>query len=85
MNASLETFLREYMRRTNKRQFDEVASLISEDAVYWFTDGSYRGQGAIRRVFEQTWSLIQDEQYSIDEVEWLSVDTRSATCIYTFH
>jgi ketosteroid isomerase-like protein len=85
MDQTLETFLEEYARRTNTHTFDLVAPLIAEKAVYWFTDGTFRGHSSIRHAFERTWSVIQDEQYSISEVEWLSVDTHSATCIYTFH
>jgi len=85
MDASLETFLMEYARCTNTHQFDAVAPLIAEDAVYWFSDGSYRGLSSIRLAFERTWSIIHDEHYAIEDVEWLTVDTSSAACIYTFH
>jgi ketosteroid isomerase-like protein len=84
MDATLETFLAEYARCTNTHQFDAVAPLIAADAVYWFSDGSHRGLASIRLAFERTWSIIQDEYYAIDDVEWLTVEGRSATCIYTF-
>jgi ketosteroid isomerase-like protein len=85
MDTSLETFLSEYTRCTNTHQFDVVAPLIAEDAIYFFSDGSYRGLASIRLAFERTWSIIQDEYYAIEDVEWLTLDTSSATCIYTFH
>ena len=85
MVTSLDEFMREYERCTNTHRFEMVAPLIDADAVYWFTDGSFRGRAAIRDAFERTWAVIQDETYHISNVEWLIQCTDSAACIYTFH
>lgn len=77
--------LQEYERRTNTHRFAEVAPLIADEAVYWFSDGSHRGRDAIQQAFERTWSHIRDERYTIDNVHWLDVEEHTATCIYTFH
>ncbi len=77
--------LQEYERRTNTHRFAEVAPLIADEAVYWFSDGSHRGRDAIRQAFERTWAYIRDERYTIDNVHWLDVEEQTATCIYTFH
>jgi ketosteroid isomerase-like protein len=77
--------LQEYERRTNTHSFAEVAPLIAGDAVYWFSDGSYRGLDAIQQAFECTWAYIRDERYAIENVHWLGIDEHTATCIYTFH
>lgn len=84
MNQTLVARLSEYIRATNTHQFDEVAPLIDEEAVFWFTSGSYRGLVAIRAAFERAWAMIQDEVYALEEVEWLAADDSSATCIYTY-
>ena len=65
-----EELMREYERRTNTHRFEQVAPLIADDAVYWFSDGSFRGKAAIRRAFEATWTAIRDEHYAV--------------CAYTF-
>lgn len=65
-------FLAEYIRLTNTHQFDKLAPLIAEDAIFWFSSGSYRGLSAIRAAFERTWGLIQDEVYAVEDVEWLA-------------
>ena len=75
----------EYERRTNTHNFDNVAELIAEDAVYWFNDGSFRGRDEIRGAFAKTWNHIQEEKYAIEDVHWLVNDERVAVCIYTFH
>ena len=85
MSLTPAQFMDEYAIRTNTHQFDSVAELIAEDAVYWFNDGSFLGRAAIRQAFEATWAAIQNEIYRIDDVRWLVQDQHSAVCIYTFH
>ena len=84
MNHPLEAFLAGYIRATNTHRFDDVAPLINEDAVFWFSSGSYRGLTAIRAAFERTWAMIQNEVYTVEDVEWLTQDDSSAVCLYTF-
>jgi ketosteroid isomerase-like protein len=85
MNPSLDDFLAEYVRRINTHDFNLVSPLIAEDAIFWFTDGSFLGRDSIRHVFERTWSFIQEETYWIDDVKWLGQDAQSAAYVYTFH
>ena len=59
----LEQFLRRYEQAANSGDFDQVAPLITEDATFWFTNGSFVGRAAIRAAFEDTWAIIQDETY----------------------
>ncbi len=82
--ATPEQLMDEYAARTNTHQFESVGDLIAENAVYWFREGSYRGREAIGQAFERTWAVIREEVYSVEEVEWLAVDTQTAVCIYTF-
>jgi ketosteroid isomerase-like protein len=84
MNNTPDEFLTEYIQRTNLHQFDALIPLIDDDAVYWFSSGTHRGLSAIRAAFERTWSYIEHEVYAIENVEWLTVDSRTATCIYDF-
>ncbi len=85
MGLTPAQLIEEYALRTNSHQFDAVADLIAEDAVYWFNDGSFVGCEAIRQAFEQTWAPIQNEIYRIEDLLWLAQDQQSAVCIYTFH
>jgi ketosteroid isomerase-like protein len=78
--------LKEYERKANSRRFEEVAPLISDDAIFWFNDGSFRGIDAIKEAFENTWSLdIQDDQYYLDNVEWVIEEDTVAVCTYLYH
>lgn len=77
-------FLREYERCTNSHQFNEVAPLIADDALFLFSEGSFQGKKEIKQAFERTWAYIQDEHYAIEQVQWLANDEQLAICCYVF-
>lgn len=86
MSASTpQDTLRMYEEATNTHVFDHVAPLISDDAVYFFSDETVTGLESLKRYFEKTWSLIQDETYAIDHVEWITAGETTAVCVYQFH
>ncbi|MBO9099930.1 MULTISPECIES: YybH family protein [unclassified Rhizobium] len=73
-----------YETKVNLRRFDEVAPLISADAVFWFTDGTHCGIDAIRAAFQETWRKLQNETYWLEDVDWIAVTDNAASCIYRF-
>jgi ketosteroid isomerase-like protein len=81
----LNQFLKEYENQTNTHVFENLRPLIAEDAVFWFPDGSYKGIYEIQKAFEATFSRIQDEDYHINNLEWLAIGPVLAVCVYNFH
>ncbi|WLD94425.1 nuclear transport factor 2 family protein [Alkalihalobacillus sp. AL-G] len=77
--------LQTYIDATNTHDFTNVKNVLHEDAVYWFTDKTCTSLNEIQAAFENAWDVIKDEVYSATDVQWLTVDENSATCIYTFH
>jgi len=75
----------EYDRLTNAHDLERWRELVADDATYWFTDGSFEGieaiAGAVRRTFEE----IQDEVYTISDVEWVCASPEWAVVRYRFH
>lgn len=68
-DPDISAFVREYERATNTHDADVVATLVAQDATYWFTDGSYVGRAAIREALARTWQTIRDETYEIRDLE----------------
>ena len=66
--AELTAFLRRYEQANNSHEIDRVVPLIAEDAVYWFSDGSYRGLDEITGAIERTFDAIHDEKYEIKDL-----------------
>ncbi len=82
---SAREVLKLYGNKINLHRFSEVDALISDDAVFWFSSGTFSGKPAIRDAFEKTWMMIQDEVYSLSDLHWISEDATTAVCLYTFH
>lgn len=43
LSHELVQFMKEYEALANKCDFDLLVPYIDEDAIYWFSNGSYRG------------------------------------------
>lgn len=80
----LNNFLKEYELQTNTHNFDNVSPLISKDASYYFSDGVFVGIEEIRKAFNKTWEYIQNEKYSIKELNWIVISEIVAVCTYQF-
>ncbi|RZT15488.1 YybH family protein [Fictibacillus sp. BK138] len=77
--------LSQYIDATNSHLFTNVQSFIHDNAVFLFQEKCYKGIQEIRDYFDNTWSLIKDEDYRIDNIQWLSILDESALCIYNYH
>lgn len=78
-------FLKDYETATNSHNFDNVEPLIDPKASYYFSEGSYSGTSEIRAAFEKTWKSIQNEVYTIKNVEWIFSSKNVSICTYQFH
>lgn len=84
-NKELSDFIKKYEDLTNRCNFDLLVPFIDEHAIYWFSNGTYHGIADIRKAFEETWKTIQNETYTITDVEWLVSNENDAVCIYNFY
>ncbi|QNE18630.1 nuclear transport factor 2 family protein [Kribbella qitaiheensis] len=84
VRAELVEFWREYERRTNGHLVGPWGELLAEDAVYWFTTGSFVGRAAVMEAVEHNFRVIEDEVYRISDVEWVAAAEDSAVVRYRF-
>ncbi len=80
----LNAFLQAYVDATNSHDFANVQPLLKSEAVYWFNKNESEGIDALKVNFEGTWNYLPDEVYGIENIRWLSVEKKSATCIYEY-
>lgn len=86
MSASTpQEALKEYEKATNSHLFENVSDLIHEDAIYYFSDQTVRGHVELKAYFEKTWNTIQEEVYTIRDMNWIALDEAVAVCVYQFH
>lgn len=84
LQRELDTFLQAYEEAANSRDFNKVSPFITEDASFWFTNGQFTGKKAIKQAFEDTWHNIQDEKYTLSEVNWTAKNYWVSACTYKF-
>jgi ketosteroid isomerase-like protein len=82
--AELTAFMRAYEQANNSHDIDRVSPMISPDASYWFTDGSYHGLSEITAAIRRTFSSIQNEAYHITDLQWIVLTAEHAACRYRF-
>lgn len=82
---SVLAFLEKYERAQAAQDFDEVAPLIHEDAIFRFNDGDFRGIDRIREAFEATWAHeVDDEVYRMEDVRVEHVTQGMAAATFRF-
>jgi|SRR5580692_4477785 ketosteroid isomerase-like protein len=73
-----------YEQANNSHDIARVMPMIAEDAVYWFSDGSYSGLDEIKGAIELTFDTIHDEVYQVGDLEWVALTADHAVCRYRF-
>jgi len=84
MSGELNQFLKKYEEAANSCNFDNVEPLLTDDAIFWFTNGTYKGKAAIRKAFEDTWASIKEEKYFLSNIQWVGMSDDLAVCVYDF-
>jgi len=79
-----EITLKDYEDHINLHDFSRLEPLISDDAVFWFNDGSHFGLAEIRAAFELTWQKFPLEAYWLEELNWIAKGDHAAGCTYHF-
>ncbi|MCG7317865.1 YybH family protein [Brevibacillus laterosporus] len=76
--------LDKYIEATNTHNFDEVKKLLHPNALYYFSNRTCTTHQEIQAYFENAWSIIQNEIYKAQDIQWLHKGNDSATCTYTY-
>ncbi|WP_342573729.1 nuclear transport factor 2 family protein [Solibacillus sp. FSL K6-1781] len=76
--------LNNYIKGTNTHNFEEVRKILHPNAVYFFSDKSCTNHEEIQAYFEAAWSIVKNENYEAQDVQWLFQGSNSATCTYTY-
>lgn len=84
-NMPHAALLAEYEKRLNSHRWEEIAPLIDDDAIFIFSEGTYRGKAAIEEACRRTFALISNEKYEISDKNWSYAGPDWACCAYTFN
>ncbi len=78
-----DDFIRDYGEALKSQKWKNVEHLISNQACITFSTGDvHRGINNIQVAFENNFSKIKNEEFNIENVNWLMTDDKVA--VYTF-
>jgi ketosteroid isomerase-like protein len=81
---SPKDFITAYEKALATQSWEQVAPLIHEDCVAIFSEGTYTGKAEVESAFRKTFSLIEEEKYSLSAVHWVRQTEDTAILVYIF-
>ena len=79
-----QDLMQAYEQALASQEWKNVEPLMHEDVCVTFSSGTFKGTDEVRKVFEHNFSVIEDEEYSIENLHWAFAGRESAVCLYTF-
>ena len=68
-----------------KTDLDRAMELLSDDAVFFYSNGSaHFGKAAIRAAIKANFDSIKDDNYATHDKVWLAQGKDTAACMYSF-
>jgi ketosteroid isomerase-like protein len=81
-----EEFIRAYETALASQDWRRVEPLVHADACVTFSNGSvHKGKVEVKKAFEQNFSIIKDEKYSISNTHWVIKNYETAAYLFEFN
>ena len=81
---SPQEFIIAYEKALATQSWEQIAPLINKDCVAIFSEGTYTGKAEVESAFRKTFSLIEEEKYSISDIRWVRQTQTTAILVYIF-
>jgi len=82
---SPDHLLIKYEKALSNQDWQSVEPLFHKDACVTFSTGTYKGIQEIKAIFENNFSVIKDEKYTISNIHWVQKNHKNAVCLYQFN
>ena len=80
-----EEFIRAYEQALATQDWRNVEPLVHNNVCVTFSNGTvHKGKTEVRIAFENNFSLIKDEEYSIANVHWVRIGSELAVYLFDF-
>jgi ketosteroid isomerase-like protein len=88
-HQSVIYFLNNFEALAQKKNFDLIADMVHERAVFRFNDGDFVGRAAVRVAFEKTWASStgkpEQEKFYLSDIVVVATDTNTAAATYNWN
>jgi ketosteroid isomerase-like protein len=80
-----EEFIRAYEQTLATQDWKHVEPLVHNNVCVTFSNGAvHKGKSEVRKAFENNFSQIKDEEYSITNVYWVIKGAETAVYLFDF-
>lgn len=81
-----EDFIKEYEAALKTQDWKNVDPLFHDNACVTFSNGAiHMGKSKVRIAFENNFSMIKSEEYSIQNVRWVLKNESMAAFVFEFY
>ncbi len=81
-----EDFIKEYEVALKTQDWKNVDPLFHDNACVTFSNGAiHMGKSKVRIAFEKNFSMIKNEEYSIQNVRWILKKESMAAFVFEFY
>lgn len=88
-NQSVVDFLNNFEAIAQEKNFDLVADMVHERAIFRFNDGDFVGRPAVRAAFEKTWASStgshNEERFYLSDIVVVATDTSTTAATYNWN
>ncbi|MCE7990651.1 MAG: nuclear transport factor 2 family protein [Roseivirga sp.] len=81
-----EEFIKSYETALGTQNWTLVEPLVSKNVSVTFSNGmTHIGKENVQKAFEKNFSLIQNENYVVENIKWLVKDNKYAVYLFEFN
>ena len=66
------------------QNYESAIAFFADDATVFFREGSYYGRFQIKMILKNTFSIIKDETFTIQNLDWNYIGESFATCTFEY-
>ena len=81
---NIEDRFKNYLKALEKQSFEEAIDFFADNATVLFREGSYYGKFQIKMILKNTFSIIKDETFEIQNLNWNYKSETFSTCTFEF-
>ncbi len=81
-----EEFVKSYESALGTQDWKVVEPLVSENVTVTFSNGAIHiGKENVQKAFEKNFSIIKNENYTVENIRWLVKDNKYAVYVFEFN
>lgn len=74
----------EFIKTLDLQDGEKAAEFYHPNCTVIFTEGTYRGKSQIQMTLTKTFSMIKEEKFLVNKLDWNIIQEEFATCTFEY-